>query len=51
MIYPQYEDLNRYTAPRDERDEDQDPWEGAMDEAHAWAEQQMIEDETPHHHD
>jgi len=38
-------------APPDERDEDIDPWEGAMDEAHEWAENKMIEDETQHHND
>jgi hypothetical protein len=51
MIYPQYEDARRYSSPPDDRDDDQDPWEGAMDEAHAWQEQKMIDDETAHHND
>jgi hypothetical protein len=40
------EDRSRYSAPPDERDDDQDPWEGAMDAAHEWAESKMIQDET-----
>lgn len=47
MIYPQYEDTRRYSSPPDERDDDLDPWEGAMDEAHEWAENKIIEDEPP----
>jgi hypothetical protein len=45
------EDRSRYSAPSDDRDDNLDPWEGAMDEAHAWQEQKMIEDETAHHND
>ena len=51
MILTDHEDTRRYSSPPDERDGDQDPWEGAMDEAHAWQEQKMIEDETAHHND
>ena len=40
------ENRSRYTAPPDERDEDQDPWEGAMDIAHAWQEDKLNEVEN-----
>jgi hypothetical protein len=51
VIFYNYEDPRRYTAPPDERDDEQDPWEGAMDESHEWAEQQMTDNETQHHND
>jgi hypothetical protein len=51
VIFYNYEDTRRYSVPPDERDDEQDPWEGAMDEAHEWAENKMIEDETPHYND